>query len=263
MLHPFFWELASCFHKYCLVPAGTVAFSLGSINNSSEEHRILEVPKDHQTMPAVGLFPAVVVALALLTGLASKKIHETVCPTWMYRNNSREIDDMNQEVETGNISVLSSVDLRTLPECKCGDNLRDVIECNAEFQQVTVLVCYGITYSDVYNATVVGSLLLKCALRRDYIFYYSVSNNVSQLDVDVCRPYNRKGQMCGSCQEDYAPAVYSFTSVCCICNDTDVFSNALKYVAVALLPVTIFYVAILFFKFRATDPILGEYILHC
>ena len=197
-------------------------------------------------MLVVGLFPAVVVAVAFLTGLASGKILETACPTWMYRNN------------------ISSADPGTLSaECKCGDNLRDVIQCNIDSQQVKVLVCYGITYSELHNTTVVGSLLLKCALKRDYIFYYSVSNNVSQLDVDVCYPYNRKGQMCGSCLEGYATAVYSFNSGCCICNSTDVLSNVLKFVAVALLPVTICYIAILFFKFRATDPILGEYILHC
>ena len=140
--------------------------------------------------------------------------------------------------------------------------MRRVVKCSEASQTVTVLVCYGITFSEYFNTTVLGSLLLKCIPDVHVESYNKVPANVSEVNSAICGPFHREGQMCGRCQSGYAPPVYSYSLECSKCDSYEA-ANSLKYAAIAFLPVTLFYILVLVFKFRANSPLICEFILFC
>ena len=69
------------------------------------------------------------------------------------------------------------------------------------------------------------------------------------------------GQFCGQCYQSYSHPAYSYSLYCVKCPvGTD---NWGKYLAVSLLPLTAFFLAVLVLRFRATSPQLNGYILIC
>ena len=62
----------------------------------------------------------------------------------------------------------------------------------------------------------------------------------SELNEEVCGSFNRIGLMYGECIAEHAPSVYSYDLACVECKDYKY--NWLKYIAVAYLPLTAFYI---------------------
>ena len=91
--------------------------------------------------------------------------------------------------------------------------------------------------------------------------YASLPSNVTELDTVMCGGTSRNGQLCGGCVEGHSPPVYSYYPQCVNC--TAGTNNWAKYLAVSLLPTTVFFIAALVFRFRATSPLLNGYILFC
>ena len=134
--------------------------------------------------------------------------------------------------------------------CECGDNLGGVVNCDPSTLEVTILVCHCMTYSNVFNTTVVGHCIFNC-LFLDYIY----------VGVDTChhRNMHRKGQMCGRCEEGYAPPVYSYSLACVECSDYNY--NWLKYAAAAFLPLTAFYILVVICRISVTSEAMSVYVL--
>ena len=171
----------------------------------------------------------------------------TDCPIWMYSP-----DNNNSHDET------------TVTNCVCGDNLRKVVRCEQSADQLEVLLCYGITYTQVYNTTVVGNTPYTCLTGKSNAYYNvpkTLSNDVN-LSVYSCGKYNRAGQMCGNCLHTYSPPIYAYNLNCTKC-DSFQWSSLSYYICIAFLPVTLFYILVVIFKFRATDPVICEFIFFC
>ena len=181
--------------------------------------------------------------LVLFEGVVIGRCYD--CPIWMYipDNTSREDNATSH--------------------CVCGDNLRRVVKCEQSLDQLEILTCNGITFSELYNTTVVSDLLLKCAIQKRYALYYRIPKTIaaSELNNFSCGAFNREGQLCGKCRSGHAPPVYSYSYVCAEC-DSFKSKHVLKYALVAFLPLTLFYVLVVVFKFRATDPVIHEFILY-
>lgn len=75
----------------------------------------------------------------------------------------------------------------------------------------------------------------------------------------MCRVHHRTGQMCGQCEKGYAPPVYSYNLDCVECSHYKY--NWLKYIAVAFLPLTLFYIIMVIFKIGVLSKELQAYIL--
>ena len=88
------------------------------------------------------------------------------------------------------------------------------------------------------------------------MLFLVIPSDPSKLDRKVCGHLNRTGQMCCSCQEGYAPPVYSYSLACVECSDYK--NNLLKYLAVAYLPLTDFYFIVIF---NISLPSLSVYVL--
>ena len=144
--------------------------------------------------------------------------------------------------------------------CKCGDDLLDIVECNSQTLQVSVVSCYCMTYNEQFNKTLVGRCPITCRGGR----YKRIHTNESfSINMEVCGRLKREGQLCGDCIQGYGPAVYSFTYACVECERSHFKYNLLKYIAVAFIPLTGFYLIIIVFKVRATASFMVSHVLIC
>ena len=75
--------------------------------------------------------------------------------------------------------------------------------------------------------------------------------NVSELNTHMCGPMNRKGRLCSECIEGFGPSVISFGSVCSDC--TGAWYGIPLYLFLEFVPITVFYIVILFFRVNITS----------
>ena len=145
-------------------------------------------------------------------------------------------------------------------KCECGDSLNGIVSCegDAEHRRLSLLPCYCMTYSEAANTTVVGSCLARC--EKGGIVRTS---NITELNKEQCGVFNREGQHCGQCTPNHGPPVYSYTIPCVQCNASDLASNIVKYLAVAYLPLTAFFVIVMLFKVSVTSDYAIIMVLIC
>ena len=139
-------------------------------------------------------------------------------------------------------------------KCECGDKLGGVVKCDSNSFEVQVLQAYCMTSSDDLNA-VVGHCPSTFLTLTTTI---SISN-VSDLNDAMCGSLNRTGQMCGCCKEGHAPPVYSYSLACVECSDYKY--NWLKCIAIALFPLTVFYISVLMLRISALSGNMDVVIL--
>ena len=153
------------------------------------------------------------------------------CPTWTYNNT----------------------------ECLCGAEPQETVSCDEDSLNVKVMKCYCMTFSSIYNKTVMGNCKYNCYLNGEAEIYYSIPQQVQDLNNKTCGIYNRKDQMCSKCKDRNKPSVYSYDYYCTEC--TDYKYNWVKYILIAYLPVTITFVVMLCFKMNITKSFLYAYVL--
>lgn len=74
-------------------------------------------------------------------------------------------------------------------------------------------------------------------------------------------PQNRRGQLCGRCEEGHAPAAYSYSFICTNCTNYE--TNWIRYVAIAYVPITILFLVVLLFRWSVMSPALNANIFFC
>ena len=152
-------------------------------------------------------------------------------------------------------------------ECQCGDALHGVVYCDRDNKRISLLKCYCMSYNRDFNTTVVGPCNAMCRKMSgdNYYSYHvlNVSDDVSLLNSELCGRYSREGQLCGRCKNNTGPPVYSYSLECVPCLETEFKSNLFKYVAVAFLPSTIFYLGAVMFKLSVTSGNMVAYVLFC
>ena len=141
--------------------------------------------------------------------------------------------------------------------CSCGVGLEGVVRCSDTQSSVFLVFCHCMSYSDRNNSMlVVGSCMYLCS---DH--YETRVSEHTDLN-DLCNLYvrqNRRGQMCGSCHDYHSPSPYSYLQRCAPCSDYRY--NWIKYVLIAFLPLTIFYLFVVIFKFNAVlSPAMNGFI---
>ena len=141
-------------------------------------------------------------------------------------------------------------------ECSCGSQVSGVVECHPESCKIKLLYCHCMSYSTILNITVVGYCLGMCSRS---IHRTIQACNMSELDNTTCGSLHRTGQMCGDCKKGYAPSVYSYDLACVECSDYQY--NWLIYIAVAFIPLTLFYVAVVVFRIGVMSRELQAYVL--
>jgi hypothetical protein len=91
--------------------------------------------------------------------------------------------------------------------------------------------------------------------------YIRLPDNISELNDYMCGPMNRKGLLCKDCIDGFGPSVTSLGYKCSNC--TDVWYGIPLYLAVELIPITLFYLIILIFKVHLISAPMPLIILCC
>ena len=81
--------------------------------------------------------------------------------------------------------------------------------------------------------------------------YIQLPDNISQLNDYMCGPLNRKGRICSECIDGFAPSVTSFGYECSNC--TGNWYGIPLYLVLEFVPITIFYLTVLFFQTSVTS----------
>ena len=162
------------------------------------------------------------------------KLNDMDCPPWTILN------------ETSN-------------NCECGSDLDGIVQCNRKTLEVSVKACYCMTYSEKLNGTFVSYCLYKCSYTNHFHEYHQIfTKNTSELNEEVCGSFNRTGLMCGECIAEHAPSVYSYDLACVECKDYKY--NWLKYIAVAYLPLTAFYILMIVLRVSVNSGPMVVYV---
>ena len=143
--------------------------------------------------------------------------------------------------------------------CECGSDLGYLISCDQLSRHVELFQYYCMTYNNDNVSLVVGRCF--SSQRGSHIGKYpryDLPSDPSLLD-NNCRKYGRTGQLCGKCQEGYAPPVYSYNLSCVNC--TNYAYGWMKYGAAAFLPLTMFCLVVILFRISVTSGVLDVFIL--
>ena len=90
--------------------------------------------------------------------------------------------------------------------------------------------------------------------------YVLLPDNISELNDYMCGPMNRKGLLCKDCIDGFGPSVTSLGYKCSNC--TDVWYGISLYLAVELIPITLFYLIILIFKIQLSSAPIVLYLFY-
>ena len=116
-------------------------------------------------------------------------------------------------------------------------------------------------YSEQNERDVIGTCLYSFDIdSRSFSTYFSLPCNISKLNEYMCAGLNRDGQLCGKCNEGYAPPAFSYSLACVKC--TDYHFNWLKYFGAAFGPLTIFCLLICFFHISVMSPYLHGIVFY-
>ena len=143
--------------------------------------------------------------------------------------------------------------------CECGSSLGGKVECNSSSGNVKLLECYAMTFGVNKSMLVVGRSLFGCG-KKAYP-YYALPSNTSKLN-ELCSKFHREGQLCGSCEKGFALPVYSYNLSCVNCTN-HYKNNWIKYLAVSLLPLTLFFIIIATCRVSVTSGVMNGFILLC
>ena len=143
-------------------------------------------------------------------------------------------------------------------ECICGDSLFNIIICNPETLTIKLAVkffCFMIFDNNGVNTTLLGTYPYGDSVRLPRNF------SMSQIyeDSTLCSFYNRKGQLCGECTENYTLPGYSYYLGCVKCNN---YNNGwIKFIVAAFLPLTIFYILVIMFRISVNSSKLNAFVM--
>ena len=133
--------------------------------------------------------------------------------------------------------------------CWCRSSVRGLVRCNNVSNQVAILNCYCMTYDNAnFEDVIVGSCPYGCGSVNARSSHHPLPLNITDLNHGMCGRLNRDYRLCSKCINKFCPLVYSYDLNCVKCSGE---YNWLKYVAVAYVPLTIFYFIVVFLRNRA------------
>ena len=165
----------------------------------------------------------IVVFTASIPATISHSIHDErkLCPTW-YQLNS-------------------------VGKCQCLSQLGIRCETNG---RVMLRIEYCMTYDNISNVTAVGTCPFS---NRDNIndMYVQQPADVNELNNFTCGRLKREGLLCSHCEDSLGVAVLSYNHECTRCLGN--FQGWLLYSALALIPITLFFLIVVFCNIHATS----------
>ena len=133
----------------------------------------------------------------------------------------------------------------------------NIVDCEDDYSIVHLQSCHCMSYMDNSDddAVVMGACPYLCT-NDIHLKIYADTNLSNLCNSDIQQ--NRQGQMCGHCKENHSPSPYSYQLKCAHCSHYKY--NWLKYLVMAYLPLTIFFLVVVFFRFSALLASMNAFI---
>ena len=160
----------------------------------------------------------------------------TSCPTWFYYNNVT---------------------------CECGQLSGWEVRCNQQEGKAEIADGFCATSTEQEGLYYAGDCPFRHTENNTDRLYSEMPSDPDLLNDTMCGPYNRKGVLCGRCIDGYGPAVYSLDMKCANCSKISAVSAISLYLFLELIPITLFFMCVVFFRLSIiSGPLLG-YVLFC
>ena len=175
------------------------------------------------------------------------------CTEWERREVNGRKSDEDEECPTWTLPAGNNSHL-----CLCGDSLSGTVRCNPHTLNVSIWNGYCMTHDHTLHTTYTAQCpySLKHHSNQDY---FPLPHNVSKLNSAMCGPLNRQGRVCARCKSGYGPAVFSANLNCHRCSGS--YHGWGLYLFLELFPVTLLFLLIVFFQFRATSGSINCFLL--
>ena len=169
--------------------------------------------------------------LVLCVYSTSVMASNTSCPTWFYYNNGI---------------------------CECGQLFGGKVHCNQQEKKAEIADGYCPISTEQEGLYYAGDCPFRHTENNTDRLYSEMPTDPDLLNDTMCGPYNRKGLLCGRCIDGYGPAVYSFDMKCANCSKISTGFAICLYLFLELIPVTLFFMCVLFFRLNIiSGPLLG------
>ena len=169
--------------------------------------------------------------------LSSVAASNTSCPTWFYFNNTSQ-------------------------QCECGKHVRG-IQCNQQEEKVEIRHGHCMMYTGQNDLYYAGLCPFVPTQNNTSRMSSVLPSDPDLLNDAMCGPYNREGLLCGRCIDGYGPAVFSFDRKCADCSEHSTGYAIIFYLSLKFIPITLFFMCVLFFRINITSgPLLG-YVISC
>ena len=129
-------------------------------------------------------------------------------------------------------------------QCECGVYPNYIVSCNNTTS--SVLQCNCATFNEEKKLVLAGACFYGCRGQANKNVYHPLPKTGKALNDVMCKSLKRTGTLCGRCLPDHYPLAYSFNMTCILCPHAN--RNWWRYIIAAYLPLTLFYIIILFFK---------------
>ena len=142
--------------------------------------------------------------------------------------------------------------------CQCGDRHHGKIACDDNSRISAILECNCVTYDEESKSTFLGSCFYNCESHygfhqwKHYMVYQWLPEHPQILvNLSIYTYFHRRGPLCGDCEEEHSPLVFSYNLSCVKCPDGH--KNWWKFVLAGFVPLTFFYFIVVMFKINVTS----------
>ena len=134
----------------------------------------------------------------------------------------------------------------------------DTISCNTT--SLTLIEPNCVSYDSYFQQLVTG-LCPYSYFQSQYVKHLNSSVTYDEFNEVVCGPLKRRGRLCSRCIPGCGIPVFSKATDECVSCDSK-YSWPL-YLALVLLPITLFYFLVIIFNFSANHPPITAYTFYC
>ena len=163
--------------------------------------------------------------------LGSVELDASDCPLWTYRRNA------------------------TSP-CECGTTAGGIIKCNLTSGVLSLHLCVCLTHDHSTEQSVVGYCPYSCVMNFHEPFHVLPVTNTSFND--SCTVWKREGPLCST---GYGIPMYTYYDLKCVECPHFQLRRLLQFLAVSLLPPTIFFILVTVFHLRVLHPPWNIFVL--
>ena len=135
------------------------------------------------------------------------------------------------------------------------------VKCHNDSRYIEIQPCHCIYYDQHLNKTVMGRCYPTCYEHSNILVEVTSSTEFNE---DICNfdpSSHRSGFFCYRCNESYGMAPYSYLMIDCVHCEHYGFQNWLKFFAIALLPLTLFYILAVLLSWNITSSSFAGIIL--